>query len=202
MSFTRITNEDRTGKGNTGLPDTPLLTTTEMQEQMDSLPNLAIDKHNEFLDELEASTAAQSVGCVAPVGVTSTQDTVQSVITAMGSILSTTNTQKHTHDNKTSLDALTSELVTELTAIATMLSGISSVETALTNNAAAIPTSQAVYDFMNTADLKGNILNTIYPIGAVYQTTTTDPDTIFGTSGKWTLLSTSSEGIKTYKRTS
>ena len=48
MSFTKITSDDTAGKGNVGQPDTPDLTTTEMQEQMDSLPNLIIEKFNEL----------------------------------------------------------------------------------------------------------------------------------------------------------
>ena len=202
MSFTKITSADRVGKGNTGLPDTPLLTTTEMQEQMDSLPNLAIDKFNSFIDELEAETASQSIGCEAPVGITVVQKTLGNVLTAVAAMATASNSLKHSHDNKASLDALTSDLVTQLTEIATILSGIETIEANITDTNAALPTSKAVMNYVANANIKGNILNTIYPIGAIYQTTTTDPDTLFGTSGKWTLINTSYDGIKTYKRTS
>ena len=41
-----ISATDRTGKGVTGLPDTPGLSTGDMQARFDSLANLAIDKFN------------------------------------------------------------------------------------------------------------------------------------------------------------
>lgn len=41
-----ISATDRTGKGVTGLPDTPGLSTGDMQARFDSLGNLAIDKFN------------------------------------------------------------------------------------------------------------------------------------------------------------
>ena len=56
MSFVdeyKITNADRTGKGVVGLPDTPGLSTGDMQARFDSLGNLAIDKFNAMV---EAST--------------------------------------------------------------------------------------------------------------------------------------------------
>lgn len=55
MKFDKITAEDRAGKGNVGQPDTPNLSTSAMQVLLDSLPNLAIDKHNEFIDALNAA---------------------------------------------------------------------------------------------------------------------------------------------------
>lgn len=46
----KITVADRTGKGVTGLPDTPGLSTGDMQARFDSLGNLAIDKFNAVVD--------------------------------------------------------------------------------------------------------------------------------------------------------
>ena len=70
MAFKKITDEDRAGKGNVGQPDTPGLTTAEMQEVMDSLPNLAIDKFNELVDALNEATAAVNMGATVPEGIT------------------------------------------------------------------------------------------------------------------------------------
>ena len=58
MEFNKITEADRQGKGNVGQPDTPALSTAAMQQLMDSLPNLAIDKFNEFIDAI--NTAMQN----------------------------------------------------------------------------------------------------------------------------------------------
>ena len=201
MAFTHITNEDREGKGNVGQPDTPLLTTTEMQEQMDSLPNLAIDKFNSFLDELEADTAAQSIGCTAPTGITVSTNTLYAVINAIARLAIDAEGLSHTHANTEAIDLFTCELVESLSYISTMLSGITGIASSITDSNEEIPTSKVVKDYIETANISTSILNSIYPVGAVYMTATTDPDTIFGTSGKWTLIGTSSDGIKTYKRT-
>ena len=46
----KISSADRTGKGVTGLPDTPGLSTGDMQARFASLGNLAIDKFNAVVD--------------------------------------------------------------------------------------------------------------------------------------------------------
>ena len=46
----KITSADRADKGVTGLPDTPGLSTGDMQARFDSLGNLAIDKFNAVVD--------------------------------------------------------------------------------------------------------------------------------------------------------
>jgi len=46
----KITASDRSGKGVTGLPDTPGLSTGDMQARFDSLGNLSIDKFNALVD--------------------------------------------------------------------------------------------------------------------------------------------------------
>ena len=46
----KISSADRTGKGVTGLPDTPGLSTGDMQARFDSLGNLSIDKFNAVVD--------------------------------------------------------------------------------------------------------------------------------------------------------
>ena len=46
----KISSADRIGKGVTGLPDTPGLSTADMQTRFDSLGNLSIDKFNALVD--------------------------------------------------------------------------------------------------------------------------------------------------------
>ena len=48
----KISSADRSGKGVTGLPDTPGLSTGDMQARFDSLVNLAIDKFNAVVDNV------------------------------------------------------------------------------------------------------------------------------------------------------
>ena len=69
MALTKITQEDTNNKGVIGLPDTPNLTTQAMQEKFDELAlDVIVPKHNGLIDELEAETAAASLGAVDPLG--------------------------------------------------------------------------------------------------------------------------------------
>lgn len=198
MAFDKITAEDRAGKGNVGLPDTPAFTTSEMQEQMDSLANLMIDKFNEFIDALNAETAAISVGCEVPTGITA-QANVQSVINAMVTTLALCNTAKHTHANKTVLDGISDLTIGAYNDLVNLLAGITAVDHTLLANDALIPTSLAVKNFVDNYDFTIKIRNAVYPVGCVYSTTGTSPTTLFG--GTWNLIDTDSAGVKRYERT-
>lgn len=198
MAFDKITTQDRTGKGNVGLPDTPALTTAEMQEQMDSLANLMIDKFNDFIDALTANTAAINIGCEAPNGIVA-QDNVQSIINAMVTTLALCNTARHDHSNKTVLDGISELSLGGYNALVTMFAGITAVDHNLLANDALIPTSLAVKSFVDNYDFTTKIRNAVYPVGCVYSTTGSSPTTLFG--GTWTLLDTDSAGVKRYERT-
>ena len=198
MAFDKITTQDRAGKGNTGLPDTPALTTAEMQEQMDSLANLAIDKFNEFIDALNAATAAISVGCEVPDGITA-QENVQSVINAMVTTLALCNNVKHSHSNKTVLDGISDLSIGSYNDLVSLFTGITAIDHTLLANDGLIPTSLAVKNFVDNYDFSTKVRNAAYPVGCVYSTTGTSPTTLFG--GTWTLLDTDSAGVKRYERT-
>ena len=199
MAFTRITNEDRLGKGNVGQPDTPLLSATEMQEQMDSLPNLAIDKFNAFLDELAGPNAALNIGCTAPVGVETQSTTLFGILNAIAAMAISADDLAHTHPNKEMLDLLSDNLMAAIMEKMGFLAPIEGLETTLTDNANALPTSSAVVAYINNTPLSAASLEVIYPIGAIYQTMSTAPDVLFG--GTWELIKTDHLGIKTYVRT-
>lgn len=198
MAFKKITDEDRSGKGNVGQPDTPGLTTAEMQEVMDSLPNLAIDKFNELVDALNATTAAVNMGATVPDGITA-QPNVQSILNAMVLNLGLNTANRHTHANKTALDSITQEALDDYNRLSILLTSILSLETAITDNDAAFPTSGAVVDYVAAYDIRAKVLAAAYPVGAVYSTTGTSPTTLFG--GTWTLLDTDASGVKRYERT-
>lgn len=200
MAFNKITNEDRQGLGNVGQPDTPLLTTTEMQEQMDSLPNLAIDKFNDFIDAISAPTAASNIGCTVPSGFVANNN-LFAILDAIALMTRQCNDQKHSHSNKTLLDTLSADTFTEINDLIALFGSITAVENTVSDSPAKLPTSLAVKTYVDTADIKTKIRDSVYPVGAVYVTTLQDPDTLFGTSGKWQLLKTE-DGIKFYKRLS
>lgn len=199
MSFNKITNLDTRGKGNVGMPDTPLLTTTEMQEQMDSLPNLIIEKFNDLVDALTDPEAADYIGCLDAEGDIAS---VQQAIDRLGDSVAMFASARHVHANKTTLDAITATLLENISALLLMFTNIDSIDVILSSSNNAIPTSQAVQNYVAGYNYKNIIKNAIYPIGAVYQTTLVSPDTIFGTEGAWQLLSTDENGVKTWKRIS
>jgi hypothetical protein len=198
MAFKKITDEDRAGKGNVGQPDTPGLTTAEMQEVMDSLPNLAIDKFNELVDALNETTAAVNMGATVPDGITA-QPNVQSILNAMVLNLALNTQSRHTHANKAALDSLTQSGIDDYNRLSILFTAIQSLENAITDNDNAIPTSGAVVDFVDGYDMKAKILAAAYPVGTVYCTKGTSPTTLFG--GTWNLLDTDAQGVKRYERT-
>jgi len=200
MAFTNITDAEREGKGNVGQPDTPLLTTTEMQEQMDSLTNLAIDKFNNHIVEISLPSGAGNIGCEVPEGITA--DTyLQSVINAIATEALQSVSSRHVHPNKTTLDAISPATLTSITDLIAMFILISGVDTTVSGDADKLPTSSAIVSYINSYDWKSKIRDSIYPVGSIYQTTSIDPDTLFGTSGHWQLVNTV-DSIKTYKRLS
>lgn len=200
MPFTKITDADREGKGNVGQPDTPLLSTTEMQEQMDSLPNLAIDAFNSLVDALSENAACGSIGCEVPEGYTA-DEVLQSVIDAIALEAQQSVSARHTHSNKTTLDAISPTVFESLSGLISMFALITEVESSFSGDIDKIPTSSAIANYLANYDWKSVIRNAIYPVGSVYQTTAIDPDTVFGTTGKWSLIKTE-DGIKSYKRLS
>lgn len=73
MAFTKITNADLLNKGVVGLPDTPNLSTTEMQEKFDEIAkDVLVPKHNALIDELADIGAALNIGAIDPLGNPST----------------------------------------------------------------------------------------------------------------------------------
>lgn len=67
MSFTTITDPELVGLGVTGLPDTPELSTEDMQAQFDEYPQFLKDKFKVHITEEEANTAASNIGATIPV---------------------------------------------------------------------------------------------------------------------------------------
>lgn len=56
MAFTKITSADLADKGVIGLPDTPELSTTEMQEKFDEIAiDVLVPAHNTLVDELDSA---------------------------------------------------------------------------------------------------------------------------------------------------
>ena len=201
MAFRKITDEERAGKGNVGQPDTPGLTTAEMQEQMDSLANLGIDGFNSHIDELAASTAATYLGASVPTGLTANEN-VQSILNAMNVLLTALNNAKHTHANKTELDAINATVKAGYDAVVLLMSGITSINTYISSSDEQIPTCKAVKAYADGLNVHDKAINAVYPVGAVYSAqSSVSPGSILGV-GTWSQVGTvDSDGVYRFVRT-
>ena len=198
--FNKITDEMRLGKGNVGLPDTPGLTTPEMQAKMDELGNLAIDGHNAHIDELGANTAAANLGATVPTGITANEN-IQSVLTALAILALNVAEKKHGHDNKSTLDSITTAVKSGYDDLVQVFSGINAVQQSMTATETSVPSSKAVISYVDGVDVSEKAFNASYPIGTVFMTTSTvDPFTLFG-YGQWQELGQRDQyGISRYER--
>lgn len=84
MSYTKITNADLKSRGATTLPNQPAISAQELKEEFDApAKQIVAYAFNRLIDELEAATAAGSMGATAPQGFVGT--TVQALLDAIGS---------------------------------------------------------------------------------------------------------------------
>lgn len=113
MGFTRISNSQINSRGATRLPNQPQISAIALKEEFDApAKQIVAPAVNNLMDELEASTSANSLGAVAPTGRTGT--TVQGVINSVSTDLATLEAaagtaiaDAHTHANKALLDTYT-----------------------------------------------------------------------------------------------
>lgn len=117
MPFTKITNAELNapGIGATTQPNVPTIGATALKEVFDAPAKKVIaPKFNNLIDELQATTASDSLGATAPTGRTGT--TVQGVINSVSSdlalaesTLTTVVASSHSHNNKSVLDDLSDD---------------------------------------------------------------------------------------------
>ena len=113
MAFSKITNAQLSLVGATTQPDQPIISATALKQVFDApAKQVCAPAHNTLVDELEAGTAAASIGAQAPTGRTGT--TVQGVVNSISNDLATVETSmpglisdEHTHVNKALLDTYT-----------------------------------------------------------------------------------------------
>lgn len=103
MPFTRISNAQLNSRGATTLPNQPQISAAALKQEFDApAKNIVAPAVNNLMDELEASTSANSLGAVAPTGRTGT--TVQGVLNSISSDLGNAEAQSHAHPNKAIID--------------------------------------------------------------------------------------------------
>lgn len=87
MAFRRIEDSELVGKGNVGQPDTPGVSTSEMQRIMDEIPReIIVPAFNNLSDQLSDASSAASLGASVPSGVSASKN-VQSVIQGVLNLL-------------------------------------------------------------------------------------------------------------------
>lgn len=148
MGFTKITEEDIKNKGVVGLPDTPNLSTADMQAKFDELAlTVIIPKINNLIAEIEAVTASESIGIVIDdeIGV---EKNLQSAFSYLHELVKAIGVTGHSHENKEIIDSITEELLYELNEITVLLKDIESVSNEINGSETALATCKAVTDYV------------------------------------------------------
>lgn len=147
MAFEKITDTSLANKGVTGLPDVPGLSTAEMQAKFDELSrDVIIPKLNEIVDGLNGDEVGLSSKIENPE--TKEKDVIQNVVNAIYQIVKENSDKRHGHENKETLDKVTSELYDSITALVSMFNGISAIDKTVTADDTKIPTSGAIVNYV------------------------------------------------------
>ena len=123
MAFNKITDADLVGKGVIGLPDTPNLSTTEMQNKFEeTVRGVAIPKINEVIEGLNGSEVSNSSKAINPVS--GNEESFQNTFNALKKYTDDEVTKERTKasdelkvhtDNKENPHAVTAEQVNSYT---------------------------------------------------------------------------------------
>jgi hypothetical protein len=199
MAFEKIDEELILNGGVKSLPDSPQLQPAALKAKFDELGDAACVAFNNFIDAISAQSGFQNIGAVVPTGITASAN-AQSIMNVIAGIAVSCDANKHSHLNKTTLDAITSELWGQVT---TLLELMSAVQTIGSNSmtptlSTELPSSKAVAAYL-TSQIS-TIKSAVYPVGAVVWTDGTAPATVYG-FGTWTQIETVEEGLAAWKRT-
>ena len=201
MAFSTITEEQQESMGVTGLPDTPALDTHDMQAKFDELGNAAIDWLQAHVTELEASTAAASIGCEIPPDIPVSEKKIQNIIFAIARLAVSTNSSAHSHANKAVLDSISSDVKAKYDNLVSVLGDVTSFDSeVLVSSLLSVPSSYAVAAYVEAYDIAQKLLAKAYPVGSLY-IGTTSPALFLG--GTWTEASDTgiSSSYTVWKRT-
>ena len=146
--FTKVTEEERVGKGVSVLPDTPNMEAKALQAKFDELGNMGIDAVNNLVDELHADTAADNIGCELPDDVIVVKPTLQAFIDWI--LLNTGRAVNwaHNHNNKPILDTITEEIKQQYDRLVAVFNNINGVSQTVTDSTTSVPTGHAIINFV------------------------------------------------------
>lgn len=202
MAFSTITEKEQAAMGVTGLADTPELDTAAMQEKFDELGNAAINCIQKIVTELEAETAAASIGAAAPTGITVSTNTLQAILNAIAAVAKEAKDKEHSHANKDVIDALSAEQKAKYDTLVTILGTITALdEETLISSKLSIPTSFAVATYVTAFDITEKILAKVFPVGSCYIGATSPATFLLGST--WTEVTDTgiSDSYTVWKRT-
>ena len=158
--FTKIEEADLLNKGNVGMPDTPNLTTAEMQAKMDELSrDVIIPKFNNLVEELSAESAAEHIGIVPPENFIG--NTLQALIVEMALIVLENQLKKHEHLNKEDLDAITKQNMESWNKLVELFGNVTGVADSITDSTTSIPNSHAIVEYVKALGA-GDMQKAIY----------------------------------------
>lgn len=199
MAFTHITDEARTGKGVTGLSDTPGLTTAALQEKFDELGNLAIDGTNKALDELESKYGASNIGAIVPSGISASEN-VQGILNAMAFTVNSMSSKSHQHANKAVLDGISQALKDGYDKVSNTFSDADTFDQTVEDSKTSVPSGAAVVSYLKGIDVKKIIVDIVYPVGSVYMSAMNiSPSSVLG--GTWETINPGIASVFAWKRT-
>lgn len=115
MAFTKITEAELKSRGCTTLPNQPAISAEELKQEFDApAKEIVAPKFNNLIDELEANTAAASLGAIKDGVSTNIQALLNEIKTEVGEIeekipedaedIQDAVNKRHTHANKTVID--------------------------------------------------------------------------------------------------
>lgn len=115
MAFTKISEAELKSRGCTTLPNQPAISAQELKEEFDAPAKVIVaPKVNNLIDELEAATAAASLGAVKSGQATNVQSYLDSIKTEVSQIeekipesaedIQDAVNKRHTHANKAVID--------------------------------------------------------------------------------------------------
>lgn len=199
MALTHITDEARTGKGVTGLSDTPGLTTAALQEKFDELGNLAIDGTNKALDELESKYGASNIGAIVPSGISASEN-VQGILNVMAFTVNSMSSKSHQHANKAVLDGISQALKDGYDKVSNTFFGADTFDQTVEDSKTSVPSGAAVVSYLKGIDVKKIIVDIVYPVGAVYMSAMNiSPSSVLG--GTWAVINVGIASVFAWKRT-
>lgn len=162
MSFRKIEQTDLKGKGVTGLPDTPRLSTDAMQKKFDELAkDVIIPIYNEMIAQLEKDTAAADIGAKATEHFEEPTGKLQALLDVLAAVIYENQQARHTHENKLTLDEITENVKEGYDRLVTLLKGINSIDKVVTGSEDRIPTSKAIAEFVEELG-GGDMVRAIY----------------------------------------